>query len=144
MRRAAIFSFVFALTLCGSFRASANDHAAMDTIHDQLIEGMARDFFERSLHPSQQRRVEATTSTLYIKASAREKQHFRAGRMAQWLAMSETDRLRLRQAKMPVYDNLTERQKDVFRAIARTIFIGGSAFKAESDFEQSPKSSVDI
>ena len=86
-----------------------------------LIDVMAQSFFENDLRGAQARRIENLTANIYRALPPDQQKQFRSARRAAYYEFSATERLKLRDAKTPQFDNLTDAQKLPFRRAALTL-----------------------
>ena len=98
----------------------------------QIIDRVAADFYEESLRQSQAEAIESHTSEIYASGSDEQRDEFRNERRSEWQAMTPVERASLREAKRPLFRNLTEEQKAPFRRHALDRLGGVGALDADA------------
>ncbi len=84
----------------------------------QMVDLLAKDFYENEFSPRQRINVADATADTYRRANDHERAHMRDQRRIFWQNLTADQRAMLSHATSPSYDHLTESQKAPFRAYA--------------------------
>ena len=144
LHKAFVFGVSFLLTLCLSIQVNAQSDRhhpdnpppldlnweVLEPAEKRIIDRIARDFYENTLHDVQSNAIEDHTAEQFRSGDRLSRARFVAARKAAWRALPKSAQDALRNAKSPKFDNLTPIQKSPFRRHAIETLVNADAINA--------------